>query len=283
MKNDIAQAVAEVRMMTAGQLKDICAMSVQAIPTNLTFEQAEYVLSRKTEYASHVQEFFPSVADLTDPVKVWERFYQKYFGLTLDLSGVKIPERTPAQVKEFTRLIIVAMGLLQNQVYDACHRVFKGQCWRYVNDLDASITENERDSKTGAYAIWVRDTVEADEVHKNKSADMVKVEGLKTETSLERNLHELKYFAETGKHLDIVNATLCSGSRISGGDVPGADWCDDEFRVYYWYGLDDRNPNLRPREEVSRHRSLYGSFGVKEASQLFVSLEISIICLDSRS
>jgi hypothetical protein len=30
---------------------------------------------------------------------------------------------------------------------------------------------------------------------------------------LERLLYELKYFAETGKHLDIDNLTLCSGSR----------------------------------------------------------------------
>ena len=250
MKNDTAQAVVEVRMMTAGQLKDICAMSVQAIPTNLTFEQAEHVLGRKTEYGSHVQEFFPSVADLANPVKQWEHFYQKYFGLTLDLSGVKIPERTPAQVQEFTRLIIVASGLGQNQVYDACHRAFKVKCWRYADDLDTAIPTNERDPKTGTYAIWVRDTVEADEVHKNKSANMVAEAKMKTETSLERNLHELKYFVETGKHLDIVNVTLCSGSRSSYGNVPGAHWDDDKFKVLCSFP-GPQHAYLRPREVVS--------------------------------
>jgi hypothetical protein len=250
MKNDTAQAIVEVRMMTAGQLKDICAMSVQVIPTNLTFEQAEYVLGRKTEYGSYILGFFPSVADLTNPVKAWERFYQKHFGLTLDLSDVEIPERTPVQTKEFTRLIMVASGLTNNQVYDACHRAFEGKCWRYADDLDTSIPKNERDPKTGAYAIWVRDTVEADKIHHNKSANMVAEAKMKTETSLERNLHELKYFAETGKHLDIVNVTLCSGSRYSGGVVPGASWVHGKFKVD-WNTADNRDADLRPREVVS--------------------------------
>lgn len=246
MKNDTAQTV---RMMTTGQMKDLCVAAVQGIPTDGSFEVADDVLGRKTDFIVHIRSFFPNPVDLVDPVKVWQAFYLKYLGLVVDLSGVKIPERTAMQAKEFTRLIIVASGLTQNQVYDACHCTFNGRCWRYADDLNTAIPKNERDPKNGAYAIWVRDTVEADEVHKNKSAKMVAQEGLKTETSLERMLHELKYFAETGKHLDIVNVTLCSGSRNADGFVPYAYWYV-KFRVG-WYNLDYRLVYLRPREVVS--------------------------------
>lgn len=237
-------------MATDGQMKDLYTLGVQAVPTGLSFEVADDVLGRKTDFIAHVRAFFPNPADLADPVKVWERFYLKYFGLTVDLSGVRIPERTAKQIKEFTRLIIVAGGLTQGQVYNVCFSTFKGKCWKYADDLDTAIPENERESMNGAYAIWVRDTVEADEVHKNKSAEMVVAEGLKTETSLERNLHELKYFAETGKHLDLVNVTLCSGSRDSDGRVPLASWGGGGFRVD-WYAVARRVDILRPREVVS--------------------------------
>jgi hypothetical protein len=249
MKTDIAQTVGvEVRMMTGGQLKDLCTTAVQGIPAEMTFEVANDGLSRKAEFIAYIRAFFPNPADLADPVKQWGNFYQKYLGLTVDLSGVKIPERTAEQAKEFTRLIIVACGLTRNQIYSACQKQFT--CYKYIDDLDASITVNERDSKTGSYAIWVRDTVEADEVHQNKSADMVAKEKLTTETLLERMIHELKYFAETGKHLDLSRITLCSGSRGSGGNVPSAYWYDGRFRVR-WYDAGDRHASLRPREAVT--------------------------------
>ena len=63
-------------------------------------------------------------------------------------------------------------------------------------------------------------------------------------------LHELVYFSETSKHLDIVNVTRCDGSRCSDGSVPNAGWCEGEFRVN-WYCTDGRHGLLRPREVVS--------------------------------
>ena len=250
MKNDTAQVVAEVRKATERQMKDLCALGVLAIPTGLSFEVADDALSRKTEFIEHVRAFFPNPADLADPRKVWENFYWKYFSLTVDLSGVKIPERTPEQAKEFTRLIIVAQGLSNNQAYNACFGAFNGKCYKYTDDLDKGVPANERDPKGGSYAIWVRDTVEADEVHKNKSANMIVAAKLKTETLLERMLHELKYFAETGKHLDMNNVTLCSGSRDSDGSVPDAIWSDGGFQVD-WGDSDDQDKSFRSREVVS--------------------------------
>lgn len=246
MKNEIAQA--EVREMTVGQFKDLCALAAQAIPVDMTFEVANDVLGHKTSFINHVRAYFPKPSDITNPVGQWEDFYQKVFGTKTDLSRVRIPGRTMEQSKEFTRLIIVMSGLTQNQVYDACAKHFK--CWRYADDLDKAIPTNERDPKNGAYAIWVRDTVEADEVNKNKSADMIRSERLRTETNLERMLHGLKYFLESGKHLDIKNVTLSSGSRDSGGIVPYANWGGSRFRVN-GYGTGYRYDGLRSREVVS--------------------------------
>lgn len=89
--------------------------------------------------------------------------------------------------------------------------------------LDKSITENDRaNSKTRA--IWIKESVEADEEHANKSANDIKAAKLVTMTLLERLLYEVVYYTETGKHLDVKNVTLCAGSRYSDNYVPCVDW-----------------------------------------------------------
>ena len=45
------------------------------------------------------------------------------------------------------------------------------------------------------------------------------------------------------------------GSRNSDGNVPNANWNDDKFQVN-WNNADNRNDNLRSREEVSRKKEL---------------------------
>ena len=210
MKNDIAQ----VRMATQKQMRDIYTTVMQGVP-ELSFEVASDILSKKSGLIAHTLKYFPNQEDFASPTKQWEAFYLKMFGVTVNFSGIKIPERTEAEKIEFTRLIIVLKGLALNQVFRACQVHFK--CWRYTEDLNQAIQENER-KNTDSYAIWVRDTVEADEVHKNKSTEMVKKEKLKKETVLERMIHELKYSLESGKHLDWDStATLCSGSDFNEG------------------------------------------------------------------
>jgi hypothetical protein len=172
----------------------------------------------------------------------WDSFYKKHFGFT---PGDVV---VPSHQEGFDRLIEVAGGLTQNQVYDACAKQFK--CWRYIDDLNSGVTTNDRDPKNGAYAIWVRDRQEADEENKNLSADQLEVQQVKGITLLERMLYELKYHDETGKHLDIRNWTLCSGSRFSDGRVPFASWFDDKF-VVGWYRPHFRDVRLRTRSVVS--------------------------------
>jgi len=174
----------------------------------------------------------------------WRKFYLQHFNFNLNFIRTQVPIK-PMDGK--WRLLLIMEGLTNNLVYNACDKKFP--CYKYIDDLDKDVPKNERDSKNGNYAIWVRNTVEADEVHMDKSAVMIAKEGLKTETLLERMLHELVYFTETSQHLDVSNVTLCCGSRVLPGGVPYIDWCDGRFRVS-WDGTEHRDELMRPREVV---------------------------------
>ena len=183
-------------------------------------------------------------------LKSWETFYKKFFNIPVNLSGVKTPDRTDWQKKEFTHLLVVAKGLTNNQVFKACQKQFPCST-DYSENLDTAVPTNERDPKNGAYAIWVRDDeVESKKVHRNMSAKMIEEANMKTETLLERILHELVYFSETGKHMDMDNRTLCCGSRDSSNNVPNACWHNDNFHMD-WNNINNGHCSLRSREIFS--------------------------------
>jgi len=229
----------EVRTATPDQMKDIYGLAIQAIPTKLSFETAQSVIGSKSAFIAKIQELFPDPTTLSDPLAQWETLYREEFGKTYNFSGVKIPEKKEG----FTRLIIVAEGMTMNRVYDACKKRFL--CWRYTDDMDTGIPTNDR-TPTKTYTILVRDCVEADEELQNLSDDDLAEKHITGITLLERMLLELKYFRETGKHLDIQNITLCSASRLAVGRVPCARWYGSKFEVL-WDFHDCRAPFLRSR------------------------------------
>ena len=173
----------------------------------------------------------------------WKNFYQKFFGIDLDLSQVRIPERRQG----FNRLIVVAKGLTPNQVFETCQEHFP--CLRYTEDLD-EITKGRNDREPDqTYAIWVRDRQEADKELKNFSANVLKEQGISGITLTERLLLELNYWSETGQHLDLRNWTLCSGSCDYEGDVPDVHW---DWRLEVgWSSSQEASPRLRARAVVS--------------------------------
>jgi hypothetical protein len=187
-----------------------------------------------------------AAVDLTQqqPKEEWQDFYRSEFGIELDLSTLVIPESREG----FDRLLIIAEGMTINRVYDQCGKYFKMRKGTDDN-LDDAIHTNDRDPKNGTYAIWVRDTVEADEQSKNKSANNLKSEQYIGITFLERLIYELKYFKETGDHLDIHHATLCSGSHGSDGLVLYILWLSNIYVL--WCDPDFCLPGLRSREVVS--------------------------------
>lgn len=174
----------------------------------------------------------------------WESFYKTNFNLIMDFSDVRIPKCPGSD----WRLIVIAQGLMPELVFQVSRKIF-GKAWKYCDaSLDEVIVKNERDPRNGSYAIWVRDGQEADEIHKNRSANQVESEKLFTETCLEREVHGVKYFRETGKHLDVETITLCSGSRYDDGRVPYVGWSgfSDELHVGR-YSPDDAHGRLRAR------------------------------------
>jgi len=208
-------------------------------------EMAKQIVNVKSGWAAKIVELFFNQKQLEDQIIGWLNFYRTFSGISVDLSKFEIPEK---KKPGFDRLIVVAEGLTPNQLYDKCAEKFN--CHRYRNDLDKAIVHNDRDSSKGSYAIWVRDRVEADEELNDVSADWLKEREIPGITLLERLLYELKYFSETGKHLDIENRTLCSGSRDLDGHVPYAHWWDVELRVV-WYSSYDQRDNVRTRAVIS--------------------------------
>ena len=183
-------------------------------------------------------------ATILDLVADWEKFYKDVFNIKVDFSNFKIPEER----KGFNRLIILAKGMTLQRLYDKCKELFP--CWKYTDDDLDKIVTSKRVAKTKAYAIWTRDRQEADEELKNLSANQLKKKKISGITLEERLLYELKFFTETGKHLDINNITLCSGSVDSDGLVLDVRWRDGRLKVY-WYNPDDSFSSLRSREVVS--------------------------------
>lgn len=178
-----------------------------------------------------------------DLVADWERFYQDV-GISVDFSNLVIP----AKQDGFDRLIIEAGGLTPQKVYNVCERLFKCRKW-IDKSLDEVITHSDR---IGLHAVWVRERKEADEELKNLSANQLKELVVSGITFNERGLYEAKYFKETGQHLDMVNITLCSGSRCFDGGVPGVSWGGwrgcmgvSYYAPSYAFGL------LRSRQAVS--------------------------------
>jgi len=178
----------------------------------------------------------------SDPMEQWVALYKKYFGIEIDISGIKNkPNMWP---------IYVHQGMKMQQVYDQLARLFR--CWKYTNNnLDEVVTHNDRKA-TKSYVLWVRDRVEADEENKNKSASSL-INGTHTTgiTLLERLLLELHHFYTTGEHLDIINYTLSTGSRINYVNLPYMG-CDNGGRVFvHWHNATFPSPSLRSRKVVS--------------------------------
>jgi len=181
---------------------------------------------------------------LHDMVSGWVNFYKEVFGLDLNFSEVQIPERKPG----FDRLIIVAQGMTPQRLFNKCKELFTS--WKYTDkDLDEFV-KSVRTAENGTYAIWVRERVDADKENKNLSANQLKERGDEGITLEERMLYELKFFNESGKHLDVASWTLCAGSRYSDGDVPCVRLYGDKFKVY-WSDSYYHSGSLRSRSVVS--------------------------------
>lgn len=238
-----------VRPSTGKQVAELFSSITSVILSfvqGLNFEQIKWLIGHKTQLANAIRDairaLLVDVGDFSGVLLDWQNFYRKVFGIEVDfLSNLVIP----AQPEGFDRLLIIADGITPQRLYDKCVQLFPS--WKWTDgDLDEIVTSD----RTGAYAIWIRDRVEADEELKNLSANQLKERGVSGITLEERLIYELNYFKETGQHLDTQNVTLCSGSRYSGGYVPYVVWFGGKMRVNWSYPV-YRSDVLRSRQVVS--------------------------------
>ncbi|MEA1929524.1 MAG: hypothetical protein U9M92_01385 [Patescibacteria group bacterium] len=182
--------------------------------------------------------------DVASQIGRWRQLFAEV-DIQIDVDSVQIPDRRPG----FDRLIVVPSGLTLNRLVEILRQKFT--VWLWAEDLDSAVVNNDR-SNTQAYAIWVRDRIEADEELKNLSAVMLAKQGVRGQTLMERLLHEWVYFSRTRQHLDVKNVTLCSASRDSDGGVPRVYWGTGDRRLQVnWCGAGGRDDDLRPRAVVS--------------------------------
>lgn len=237
--------------MTQNQTKQILRFAEDALgKMNLSKPQAQQIIKQGDIFQDNLGKAFKELSvDHADFIADWQDFYKKYFNLKVDLSRALIPEYRA----DFNRVIVIPKGLTLTQAIVSVEKKINLWTWRSDNLLeDKDVPVNDRDTEKGSYTVSFRDRIEADEELKNKSADdliKVKITGI---TLLERLIFELKYFQETGEHLDINTWTLCSGSRYLGGDVPRVGWNSDGGRIMIgWISLGDAGDDLRTRVAVS--------------------------------
>ena len=134
----------------------------------------------------------------------WQDFYRKIFGIEADFSKINIPEKQEG----LNLLLIMEERRSAQKLFDKCRELFP--VFKY-KEGDLSVV-SDRDTTKGSYAIWVKGVQEVDKELGSLPTDDMRRGEINNETLEERLLHEIKYFTETGEHLDLKSATICAGS-----------------------------------------------------------------------
>lgn len=230
MKNKNAQE------MSKEQMRELGIRMLSAIPMDMSADTAQGWIENPGLLARVMRKALTPDSEFLDE---YRRFYKEIFNRNANLPK--------AEGREGYWMIAIDKGLTLNEAYAAGERNFK--CWKYADNLDKSVTQNDRTSAQ-SYVVFVKATVEADVEFKNMSADQLKDKGINGITLLERIVLELFYFWKTSWHLDIYNMTLCSGSRNADGFVPYVNGYGDGVYVHY-YSPDNAGDGLRSRSVVS--------------------------------
>lgn len=248
-----ATGVERVRPWTDQQRAEIHSVLLREFG-ELSFLDAQNIAGHEGEFGQDVAALrckwsvANTMLELERLVEQRTKFCQTYYGLSPDFSQVVLPPMRPG----FGWTSLIPMGLTAEQVYTVCSDLFR--CTKYTTEnLDSVLDweKEERDARKGSYAIRFRNQVEADQQLAKLSANAIVACKLTTVTLLERLDLELTYWVRKRKHLDTVNVTLCSGSRVSYGDVPRVYWSDIDGLGVRLCVLDYANDGLRSREVIT--------------------------------
>jgi hypothetical protein len=200
--------------------------------------------------------FLRGELELKEVVKISTALsWQEATAKAYDLLGMKVEYEETSNQFNLTEdpnrwKLVVIKGLIYNKLVKAIREAGSG-FWSYYDDLDSNLDSDKEvrcPNRDGSYAISLKAVVEADKENKNQSANQRQEQGCKDITLLERLLLELIYFLATGKHLDVKNITLCTGSRNRYGRALGVRWDSGDRRVdVYWYYPGSRYVYLRAR------------------------------------
>ena len=150
-------------------------------------------------------------------LKEWDDFYSSVFDINFDkkrLKGFLLP-RPRLDYKE---LMLIPEGLTLGEAFDVCTEYFP--IYTQYNNLDEQVCNNDRDCQF-AYAIRFNESQEPhDKAIRLLSPVKLRRNHCLSMTLLERLIYGLKFFIDTGSHLDLKNITVCAGSRDSCGEVP---------------------------------------------------------------
>lgn len=150
----------------------------------------------------------------TQSLLEWKYFYEKYFGIDLTISDIRIP----AYKEDYDRIIVVAKDLSYEDIILAMKKRFELLLVNaYVtNYYDHNILD--RRNNNDSYAIRIRNKDYSGEIRyvatyvEKFTVANIKPSTINDITLMERLLFELKYFDETNNHLDIESFTVCGGS-----------------------------------------------------------------------
>lgn len=224
-------------MLSLAKQASLAGFITETIIKGSSVEQVEYWLGHKKELVNNLNQVFSLIPkdEYVKERKDWQKFYKTQFNWEVDFSQVIIP--TKAESGNW-RLVFIAKGMTMNFAFDKAFELFPS--WKYSNDLDKEIPTNIRNTQN-AYAIWVKNGVDPDVEFLGQSTKKADPDMKLGITVLEGIILEMKYFLETGSHLNIKGVTFCSGSRNSGGSVPSLYWGNVGFRVS-WYDLGNSDP-----------------------------------------
>ncbi len=207
-------------------------------------KQTEHLIEMQKELGGKIEDLQKEFLskEIREKIQDWQDFYRDVFQMEVNFFKIKIPEKQEG----FEKLLIMAPGLDAQKIFDKCGEFFA------TSDADLSTVRDLERATDSAYAVWIRDRVEADEENKNLSADEIEEMGMATQALREHLLQELEYFKKTGAHLDRQKVTLCAGSRNGADFVPIVFWHTDNGNLsVVWYCSDDAVDFLRARQVVS--------------------------------